>query len=294
MKMHLPTLLAILLYTRAGIFPDEAATGREAIPHSKPHMAFLNIKKVNGSMVCGGFLVREDFVVTAAHCYSPGDHIDVLLGAHDIMEHEKTQQWFPVLRYFPHPHFNQRTFSNDIMLLQLNGKARFTLAVSPIVLPITAFSTSRAAPGSICNVAGWGRTDIYNQSTTHRLQEVDLEVINRNICKMYYPGFESGPSVLCVGDPGKKQGSFGGDSGGPLMCQGVVEGIVSYGKIHGIPPSVFTRISPFLPWITYIMKTAAPTPSGEAGQGAVAPLPVKAQGRFPPQTTEKQTQMHPC
>uniref|UniRef100_A0A8C9QN40 Peptidase S1 domain-containing protein n=1 Tax=Spermophilus dauricus TaxID=99837 RepID=A0A8C9QN40_SPEDA len=39
--------------------------GREAVPHSHPHMAFLRIQTLNTTELCGGFLVREDFVVTA-------------------------------------------------------------------------------------------------------------------------------------------------------------------------------------------------------------------------------------
>uniref|UniRef100_A0A8C9QD90 Peptidase S1 domain-containing protein n=1 Tax=Spermophilus dauricus TaxID=99837 RepID=A0A8C9QD90_SPEDA len=43
--------------------------GREAVPHSHPHMAFLRIQTLNTTELCGGFLVREDFVVTAAHWF---------------------------------------------------------------------------------------------------------------------------------------------------------------------------------------------------------------------------------
>uniref|UniRef100_A0A8C4Y4H5 Peptidase S1 domain-containing protein n=1 Tax=Gopherus evgoodei TaxID=1825980 RepID=A0A8C4Y4H5_9SAUR len=40
-----------------------------------------------------------------------------------------------------------------------------------------------------------------------------------------------------------------GDSGGPLVCNGVVQGIVSNGNPDRRPPSIYTRISKFIPWI---------------------------------------------
>uniref|UniRef100_A0A452VEM2 Mast cell protease 4-like n=1 Tax=Ursus maritimus TaxID=29073 RepID=A0A452VEM2_URSMA len=45
-----------------------------------------------------------------------------------------------------------------------------------------------------------------------------------------------------------------GDSGGPLLCAGVAQGIVSYGRGDAKPPAVFTRISPYVPWINKILK----------------------------------------
>uniref|UniRef100_A0A8C0LE73 Peptidase S1 domain-containing protein n=1 Tax=Canis lupus dingo TaxID=286419 RepID=A0A8C0LE73_CANLU len=45
-----------------------------------------------------------------------------------------------------------------------------------------------------------------------------------------------------------------GDSGGPLVCNGVAQGIVSYGDRRGTPPAVFTRISAFMPWVRRTMR----------------------------------------
>uniref|UniRef100_A0A452QQX5 Cathepsin G n=1 Tax=Ursus americanus TaxID=9643 RepID=A0A452QQX5_URSAM len=45
-----------------------------------------------------------------------------------------------------------------------------------------------------------------------------------------------------------------GDSGGPLVCNGVAQGIVSYGDRRGTPPAVFTRVKSFMPWINRTMR----------------------------------------
>ncbi|XP_055411808.1 duodenase-1 [Bubalus kerabau] len=221
--------------------------GHEAKPHSRPYMAFLLFKISGKPHRCGGFLVREDFVLTAAHCL--GSSINVTLGAHNIMERERTQQVIPVRRAIPHPHYNDETLANDIMLLQLTRKAGITDAVSPINLPR---SLAKVKPGMMCSVAGWGRLGV-NMPSTDKLQEVDLEVQSEEKCiarfKKYIPSTQ-----ICAGDPSKRKNSFSGDSGGPLVCNGVAQGIVSYGKDDGTTPDVYTRISSFLSWIQTTMR----------------------------------------
>uniref|UniRef100_A0A8C9QK13 Peptidase S1 domain-containing protein n=1 Tax=Spermophilus dauricus TaxID=99837 RepID=A0A8C9QK13_SPEDA len=219
--------------------------GREAVPHSHPHMAFLRIQTLNTTELCGGFLVREDFVVTAAHCWgrSRSVSINVTLGAHNIKEKERTQQIIPVKKAFPHPDYNSN-YSNDIMLLQLEKKAKLTAEVSLLKLPS---GHSQVAPGMVCTVAGWGRIG-QNISTT----KLQLEGIVRvRLEPPTWGGNSMGPgagllrlSFLCPQ----------GDSGSPFVCENVAQGIVSFGQKEGTPPSVYTRISSFRSWIKKTMK----------------------------------------
>ncbi|XP_068847213.1 granzyme B-like isoform X4 [Capricornis sumatraensis] len=107
-------LVAFLLTPRAKA--GEIIGGHEAKPHSRPYMAYLQSWNQDVRRRCGGFLVREDFVLTAAHCH--GSSIKVTLGAHNIKQQERTQQVIGVRRAICHPEYNPKNFSNDIMLLK--------------------------------------------------------------------------------------------------------------------------------------------------------------------------------
>ncbi|XP_065762136.1 mast cell protease 1A-like [Muntiacus reevesi] len=241
--MVLFPLLAALLFPTGEA--GKIIAGQEAKPHSRPYMAYLQFKTSGGLHICGGFLVREDFVLTAAHCL--GRSIKVKLGAHNIKKKERTQQVIRVRRAIPHPGYNDKTKVNDIMLLQLERKAKVTASVSTIGLPS---GSDTVKPGMLCSVAGWGLLSV-NGPTTDKLQEVELEVQRDEECKAHYKHYNTGTQI-CVGNPRMRKNAMEGDSGGPLVCNGVAQGIVSYGA--DTPPDVYTRISGFLQWIKETMK----------------------------------------
>uniref|UniRef100_A0A8C3FMX1 Peptidase S1 domain-containing protein n=1 Tax=Chrysemys picta bellii TaxID=8478 RepID=A0A8C3FMX1_CHRPI len=221
--------------------------GQEAQPHSRPYMAYLDIQRGDKRSRCGGFLVSENFVLMAAHCN--GDMITVYLGAHNIQQREQSQQKISVHCRIPHPQYNRETRNNDIMLLQLSHSAVLNNLVRLIPLPN---ANSRVRPGSMCSVAGWGRTDWNIRTDT--LREVDLEVMRDNMCDLY-SGYNPS-TMLCVGNSRHNYGcsQSQGDSGGPLACDGVAQGIASYVDGNFYQPSVFTRLSTFIPWIQNILQ----------------------------------------
>uniref|UniRef100_A0A8C4M178 Peptidase S1 domain-containing protein n=1 Tax=Equus asinus TaxID=9793 RepID=A0A8C4M178_EQUAS len=242
-----PLLLLLAFLRSPGAEAGEIIGGHEAWPHSRPYMALVQFLFEEILHSCGGVLVRQDIVLTAAHCW--GRLMNVTLGAHNIRKQEKTQQVITVRQAIRHPDYKRKKFSNDIMLLKLEREAKLTAAVRTLSLP---WGTAQVRPGELCSVAGWGRVTP-NGTGSDTLQEVELTVQQDRVCESYLRNYNSN-TQLCVGDPKEEKSSFKGDSGGPLVCENVIQGLVSYGRRDGTPPRGFTKVSSFLPWIKETMK----------------------------------------
>nr|XP_003421060.1 granzyme-like protein 2 [Loxodonta africana] len=245
MMLLLLILLAFPLPSRTFIVIE---WGTEARPHSRPYMAFIRFVTDNHLWArCGGFLVREDFVMTAAHCH--GRNMRVILGAQNIKKKEATRQDILVLQAFPHPEYSYISSFNDLMLLKLKQKAHLNSAVKTITLPQ---SQDWVMPNQMCSVAGWGI--LVNGNSSDTLQEADLQVQNKETCQRIYKYYNDSIH-LCVGNPQHPKRAGRGDSGGPLVCNNVAQGIVCLGYKIKVP-TIYTRISSFLPWIHKIMNAS--------------------------------------
>ncbi|XP_054842658.1 granzyme A-like [Eublepharis macularius] len=224
--------------------------GDPSVPHSRPFMAAL----IRGnSFMCGGTLIRRNWVLTAAHCeIGKGD--TVILGVHSLSNPEREKQTFQITNVYMHPKFNRTTMENDIMVLQLNRNAKLNRFVQTIRLPRT-YEDVRA--GTQCLVAGWGLTE-NGREVSDTLHEVSVTVTDRRICndKEHY---NSKPAVtmnmVCAGGiNNQRNDTCNGDSGGPLICRGIQRGITSFGepKKCGYPqfPGVYTRLTKdYVEWV---------------------------------------------
>ncbi|XP_075895610.1 serine protease 57-like isoform X2 [Nelusetta ayraudi] len=221
--------------------------GRNAAPHSRPYMASLQIQ---GRLSCGGSLVREDFVLTAAHCLLPVPYT-VVLGADTLSGNEPTRQQFTVASAIRHPNYDGHR--NDIMLLKLNGSAQLNNAVQLIPL-----NMDRLRARSRCITVGWG--DIGdNRTVADRLQEVNVTTLSQRVCRRRWAQgrVPIARTMVCGVGGAAVQGFCSGDSGGPLVCDGAAAGVVSFsGRRCGNPitPDVYTRVSSFTDWITTVMN----------------------------------------
>ncbi|NWY61277.1 GRAA protein, partial [Chionis minor] len=221
--------------------------GREVKPHSRPFMAL--IKGAKGQL-CGGALIKENWVLTAAHCKMEGGK--VTLGAHSQETKEKEKQVSKIAKIFRYPCYDPNRNENDLMLLQLQKRAKINKAVRPIPLPTTSDDPK---PRTICTVAGWGQTDNDPESTSDTLREVNITVISRQTCNDHYnnkPVITD--NMICAGAKNGGKDSCGGDSGGPLICNNVMTGITAFGKKNKCgavdAPGIYTRLTKqYLQWI---------------------------------------------
>ncbi|KAM7388448.1 hypothetical protein PAMP_024621 [Pampus punctatissimus] len=211
--------------------------GHEAKPHSRPYMVIVERMMQNGNgKTCDGFLLNEDFVMTAAHCQAKS--YEVLLGVHNI--YGDGIQRVAVDQTFPRNDYNKSGYKNDIMLLKMRSKAHFSNYVKPIAL---------AGQGSLpktCIVSGWGSTESSNGYMSTVLLEVNVTL--SDITQCYKEN-----SYCSVGDHGPGEG----DSGGPLVCEdGKAYGVVSSTfKPHSGGPPIhhYAKIPDYRPWIDLAM-----------------------------------------
>ncbi|KAM4575344.1 mast cell protease 3-like [Fundulus diaphanus] len=239
------SFILLLLCAFQGAESSRIVGGRDTVPHSRPYMASLQIQ---GQHFCGGVLIREDFVLTAAHCDLSAPYT-VVLGADTLEAKEPAKQRLAVLRAFPHPDYID--LANDIMLLKLSSRAKLTKEVQLISL-----KSGRLRNGSSCITAGWG--DIGdNKTLANRLQEVNVTILPLRTCQKEWENVPIAKSMVCATGARKLQGFCSGDSGGPLVCDGASAGVISFSGRHcGDPatPDVYTRVAFFRSWINKVLK----------------------------------------
>ncbi|KAM4709182.1 serine protease ami-like isoform 2-T2 [Discoglossus pictus] len=230
--------------------------GRESVSHFRPYLVSVQL---NGTHRCGGLLISDQWVLTAAHCMpDSNDSLHVVLGAHSLTNPEPSKLEYKVRSQIAYPLYNSTTKNHDLLLLELPVKAPLSSEVKPL-----PYQTELIDPpgGTVCLVAGWGHIKLTGKKPDV-LHEVEVPIISRATCNRrdHYDN-EVTENKLCAG--GNRKDSCEGDSGGPLVCNGVAEGIVSGGhRKCGNPkrPGIYTRIAVYKDWIQDTMNKAASTP----------------------------------
>uniref|UniRef100_A0A7N4V1T0 chymotrypsin n=1 Tax=Sarcophilus harrisii TaxID=9305 RepID=A0A7N4V1T0_SARHA len=219
--------------------------GQNAVPGSWPWQVSL---QRNGAHLCGGSLISNKWVVTAAHCDVMTTD-KVVAGMHDLKSYREKVQVLRIAKVFRNKNYDPDTFNNDITLLKLATPAHFQKNVSPVCLP----SASDDFPdGTTCVTTGWGRTKYNARRFPNILQQAALPLLSNTKCKRYW-GKKFKDTMICAGANGVS--SCMGDSGGPLVCKKndawTLVGIVSRGDnfCSATSPAVFARVTKLIPFI---------------------------------------------
>lgn len=216
-----------------------------------PHQALLFIRNANGRIICGGTLLNNRWILTAAHCAHRASDMEVHLGArsYDNLA-EAGRQVVEVLDIVIHHAYAPVFAANDVALLELAQKVQISETVQAARLP----PPYERFVGQAVVASGWGLTDRAQDSFAKQLQFAPLNVIDNEACRPMYNPFVVRDSTVCARG-WKGQSVCNGDSGGPLVLAKdgrTLVGVTSFGHVSGChtgQPQGFARVSSFLDWI---------------------------------------------
>jgi len=217
----------------------------------------VTLETSSGGYYCGGSIISNRFVLTAAHCVGyKGEKVFVVIGDHDKTDDGETVTKRIKGRAVPHKNYNPGTMDNDVAVVRLNEAIDFSLYngnVGPVCL---AQKNSGDYDSDPVTVTGWGTLSSGGPQATV-LMEVNLKTITNKKCgeDFMYEKEDIMDSMICTIAPDKD--ACQGDSGGPLVTldqdsgRYVQIGVVSwgYGCAEKDYPGVFARVTRLERWI---------------------------------------------
>ncbi|XP_050077993.1 CLIP domain-containing serine protease B15 [Anopheles maculipalpis] len=251
-------------------FGEETERGE----HPWAALLFYNVGRNRTVPKCGGALVSERYVITAAHCTVDKPNWKLLYVRFNefntsspdnctTVENDEVicREDYAVETITPHPDYDMYNISrpNDICILRLASDVTFNDYVRPICLPFDLAIQQLPVADEIFTVTGWGETEERRPSDVQK--HVDLPGLENEACNSVYAvaNVTLTDRQLCIGGLNGSD-SCRGDSGGPLMREvgggWYLVGVVSFGaRFCGTQnlPGVYTNIAKYLDWMETVM-----------------------------------------
>ena len=238
------TLLILFSFSNAINIVPYISNGDEARITEFPYL--VSIQR-NGGHVCGGSLLSERWILSAARCLEnrPYNELTAQYGTSEIDTRVTGVNKARISRGVTHENFNYSLLLNDISLLE---------SETPMITGFHGAFAKLAPEGSQFRKGtkavhtGWGF--IQPNQSTRNLQKANLRMWIAEECMAAQTQVRlnticaAAESVMCAGDPGN-----------PLLINGVLVGVASLRNgpqctnVPGEHPNVYTDISKYIEWI---------------------------------------------
>ncbi|KAI9293833.1 trypsin-like serine protease [Neoconidiobolus thromboides FSU 785] len=235
--------------SRSSDTPQARIIGGEKVSEPWKYPFMVSLKKSNFHL-CGGTLLNQNQVITAAHCTGTVDKWTVTYGINDLTKKEGEESYSgvkvevrKVAKIVRHPDYNGDTDDNDVAVWTLDS-------------PFKNFKPSIKLneDANIYNkkvlVLGWGFTAEGQDQATRFLNQAFITLFPQSQCKDLYKNMKlrsyDSKKHLCAGELTGAKDACQGDSGGPLILADTMElvGITSYGIGCGRKerPGIYTNL----------------------------------------------------
>ncbi|KAM5288082.1 coagulation factor VII [Ctenodactylus gundi] len=247
--------------------------GRNCRDGECPWQALLVNEENEG--FCGGTILSEYHILTAAHCLHQAKRFTVRVGDRDTEKEEGNEASHEVAAIIKHNRFVLETYDFDIAVLRLRTPITFRRNVAPACLPRRDWAEATLMAQKTGIVSGFGRTHEKGR-LSNTLKMLEVPYVDRNTCKLS-SSFTITQNMFCAGYDAELEDACQGDSGGPHVTRFrdtyFVTGIVSWGEgcARKGKYGVYTKVAAFLRWIERSMRTRV-TP-GAAMPAAETPVP---------------------
>ncbi|CAF2518121.1 unnamed protein product [Rotaria sp. Silwood2] len=213
---------------------------------------------IDGDYLCGGSIISNSWIITAAHCVenSLASSVTIYAGSNNRWSGIQNRT---VSQIIIHPYYNSHTFTNDIALLKLTSPLNMSDDhLSRICMPLISSAILASGKWPVANTivvaVGWGRLSEGGSFPTS-LQQVTLQTIDY-LVSTCASMIEDKRTQFCAGAPGYIKDTCQGDSGGPLMMfttsnQWVLVGLTSsgIGCARSSYSGLYTRVAVYKDWI---------------------------------------------
>ncbi|XP_050292847.1 chymotrypsin-2-like [Anthonomus grandis grandis] len=233
--------------------------GHNAARNQFPYIVSLQRRVLANSFshTCGGSILSPQWILSAAHCTQlAASNYRVVAGIILLSDNNIVgQQILSVQQIINHPSYpgGSVVAPDDVSVLRLSGQLQYTVNVQPISIP-----RQGALFQGESVLCGWGLLQT-GGSTPNHLQWANLPIVPEQECNIILNGFLGASrnpfSVqlnVCSGTRTGRESACNGDSGSPLVHNGLVIGIASWVLLPcgGMgAPSVYARTAAYSDWI---------------------------------------------